>query len=255
MYISAEEPNFAFRSASSDKGNLVIASGESHKPGQEPNTIQRYYNIEDHTRKTFTVRSIPYMWSTQDTVTIDKVPYIGKITSDSKNIYVATGFGEWGMTTGTLSGMLLSDLILKKENRWESLFDPARFKSGSGLKELIKQNINVAGELIKGKLPKETSSPGLFAANEARVVKVGANTIAAYHDKDGKVYALDPVCTHMGCTVAWNNAEKSWDCPCHGSRFSYTGEVLHGPTVKDLPKKESQENISALKTLFKHLKR
>ena len=194
------------------------------------------FRIEDWSRKTFDVREVRYRWSTQDNSTPDCLPYIGR-ASGTKQIYVATGFDGWGMSNGIVSGKLISDLIQgKADEEWEKLFSPARIEFAA-IPTMVKENLNVAGHLIGDRLRQinrhETSS---LANGEAAIVQLEDKRIGAFRDENANLHLVSTACTHMGCQLAWNGAQRSWDCPCHGSRFDIDGQVLHGPAVKALEK-------------------
>ena len=184
-------------------------------------------------RARFAVSSVEYHWSTQDNGTIDGVPYIGRYGPTSKRVYVATGFGGWGMTNGTVAGMLLRDLILERDNPWLEVFDPNRANL-AGIPSLAGHAADIVKHFVGDRLANE--SPDSIAVGEGKIVNTDGRKVAMYKADDGTVSSLSPVCTHMGCFVQWNPAEKSWDCPCHGSRFAPDGKVLHGPAIKDLEK-------------------
>lgn len=181
------------------------------------------------------IKTIPYRWAAQDLITLDRVPYIGKI-SDNEEIYIATGFGKWGMTSGTLAAQIISDQIQRKDNPYTELYDPSRFKAGTSLKNFILQNANVAKELVAGKVEIVHKKTTDLEADEGAVVFHDGKRVGAYKDTEGKLHLVDRTCTHMGCECEWNNGDRSWDCPCHGSRFSYDGEVLEGPASVPLTK-------------------
>ncbi len=233
MYFTAEDPGRGLRSTPFEDGELVIVSGEHHKTGQGPNTNLHYKNLVDFANATYRVAAIPFRWSTQDYTTLDDVPYVGKITGKSPRVYVATGFKKWGMTNGTASAILLKDLIVKGKSPWSPVYDPSRFAADPMIKEFVTANVDVAKHLIGDKLkgaPKETElSPG-----EARVVEKDGGKVGLYRDEKGQTHAVNFSCTHMGCDLAWNAAELSWDCPCHGSRFTYEGDIIEGPALKSL---------------------
>ncbi|RQD75476.1 MAG: FAD-dependent oxidoreductase [Candidatus Syntrophonatronum acetioxidans] len=241
MYITAEEPGRSLRFTPYEDGELVIVAGEHHKTGEGPNTNIHYKNLIDFAKETYDVIDIPFRWSTQDYTTLDDVPYVGKITSKSSNTYVATGFRKWGMTNGTVSAILLKDLIVKGESPWAPVYDPSRFESDPMIKNLATTNINVANHLIGDKLkpiPKDMDiSPG-----EGKVIEHDGKKVGIYKDKKDKIHAVVAVCTHMGCNLAWNAAELSWDCPCHGSRFTYEGDIIEGPALKSLRTDDSRFN-------------
>jgi glycine/D-amino acid oxidase-like deaminating enzyme/nitrite reductase/ring-hydroxylating ferredoxin subunit len=238
MYIGLEPPYYTLRKVPTDKGEIIIFGGQDHKSGQEPDTIDCYKKLEKAAHTFFDIKKILFHWSTQDAVTPDKVPYIGLHTPRSKHVYVATGFNEWGMAHGMVAGVLLKDLIMRRKNPWQELYDPNRFKPVAQGPKLIKENVNVAKEILSGYLSsmkKEVLSS--VKKGKARVITIDKEKVAVYRDEKNSIHAVSAVCTHMGCIVNWNNAEKSWDCPCHGSRFSYKGKVVQGPAVKDLKKK------------------
>jgi nitrite reductase/ring-hydroxylating ferredoxin subunit len=170
-------------------------------------------------------------------VSFDKLPYIGKLTPFNQHIYVAAGFSLWGMSKGTMSGMLLSDLILGKENAWAELYDATRatpFLTPKSIQEGLDVARRWVGDRFKGL---QSNSFAEVTTGEGKLLTIDGEKIAAYRDEQGAVHAVSAVCTHLACIVNWNNAEKSWDCACHGSRFNCDGEVLHGPAVKDLERK------------------
>lgn len=237
MYISAEEPSRSIRSVTSSDGTpMLIIGGQNHKTGQGICTINHYEALQDYASKYFAAKDIVYRWSAQDLVTGDKIPYIGRITSSSPNIYIATGFKKWGMTTSTVAAMLISDLIQEKSNEYEELFSPSRSMSMKTVKNLVVDNLDVAKHLIGGKLEMVRRNPADLAPDEGAAVTVHGKRAGAYRDKEGKLHIVDTTCTHMGCEVEWNDGERTWDCPCHGSRFSITGEVMEGPAEKPLKK-------------------
>jgi glycine/D-amino acid oxidase-like deaminating enzyme/nitrite reductase/ring-hydroxylating ferredoxin subunit len=238
MYLSTESPSHTVRSHPTAKGEMVIAGGESHKTGQGGDTAERVARLERWARERFDVRSIEYRWSTQDNMPVDGVPYIGRLAPFQKRLWVATGFMKWGLTNGTAAGMILNDLIGGRDNPWASLFDSTRFKPLASAKELVKENVNVGARFVGDHLaPPDVRSVGSLAPGEAGIVRRGTGKIAAYREEDGTLHAVSAVCTHLGCQVQWNAAERSWDCPCHGSRFDVTGHVIQGPAVKDLERK------------------
>ncbi|WP_248548955.1 FAD-dependent oxidoreductase [Paenibacillus odorifer] len=235
MYLSASEPTRSLRAVEWEGRNLVIVGGDNHKTGQGICTIGHYENLELFAGNLLGIKTIPYRWAAQDLITLDRVPYIGKI-SDNEEIYIATGFGKWGMTSGTLAAQIISDQIQRKDNPYTELYDPSRFKAGTSLKNFIVQNANVAKELVAGKVEIVHKKTTDLEADEGAVVFHDGKRVGAYKDPEGKLHLVDRTCTHMGCECEWNNGDRSWDCPCHGSRFSYDGEVLEGPASVPLTK-------------------
>lgn len=236
MYLSADSPTRSIRYTENNGEKLLIVGGESHKTGQDENTEKHYEALRKFSEDVLAPTDIPYRWSAQDLVTLDKIPYIGPITSVHSNILVATGYRKWGMTNGIFAGMLVRDLILERENPYRDVFTPSRFKADPSLKTLVVENADVAKHLIEGKLEMPNRTPADLGPDEGAPVTYNGKRAGAYKDERGQLYVLDTTCTHLGCEVAWNNAERTWDCPCHGSRFSYEGEVVEGPATDPLTK-------------------
>jgi Rieske Fe-S protein len=166
---------------------------------------------------------------------VDGVPYIGKLTGGSDRILTATGYQKWGMTTSMVAAMLLTDAILGRENPWAALFDATRIDLTRSAKELIVQNADVAKRFVGDRLEMlQAADVSTLAPGEGGIVDAGGTRVAAYRDEHGAIHAVSPRCAHMGCIVSWNTAEKTWDCPCHGSRYTAEGRVIQGPTVADL---------------------
>ncbi|HZJ76406.1 MAG TPA: FAD-dependent oxidoreductase [Oscillospiraceae bacterium] len=235
MYISAEKPTRSLRSHPFDGDEIILVAGEHHKTGHGDSENTHYKNLVDFANKNFDVEDILYRWSAQDCTTMDNIPYIGNITSDHPDIYVATGFKKWGMTTGAVSALVLRDLIIKEESPWAEVYNPARFVDTGSILTFIKQNLSTAISLVSGKFP-AGSADNKIERGEGKVININGKKVGAYKDEDGKLYFIDTTCTHMGCELKWNSAERTWDCPCHGSRFSPTGDVIDGPAFKSLDK-------------------
>jgi glycine/D-amino acid oxidase-like deaminating enzyme/nitrite reductase/ring-hydroxylating ferredoxin subunit len=247
MYINAENPARSLRHQTYENGELIFVSGEHHKTGQGEDTIKHYQALADFANTLFTVEDIPYRWSTQDCMTLDGLPYVGHFTSNTPNLYIATGFGKWGMTNSIVSSMILKDLIVKGESPWQDVYSPSRQSIIASAKNFVVQNLNVAENLIGGKtspLPDRIQvDPG-----EAKVVQVGDQRIGVYRDKQNNLHSVDTTCPHMGCELNWNSAEETWDCPCHGSRLSYDGKIVVGPTVTPL---NIYEDLNTIEKLIK----
>ncbi|MHB1134015.1 MAG: FAD-dependent oxidoreductase [Chloroflexota bacterium] len=235
MFNSVASPNRSLRTARDGEGLLLIVGGEIHRPGTEARPEERYRRLEAFARERFGVTQVAYRWSTQDNHSVDSVPYIGKMVPWSEHVYLATGFGAWGMTNGTLAGMIISDLILGRANPWAAFFDPRRVNLGASARALAAENATVARHFFGDRLAPGQGTAATLAAGEGALVEDEDGVkVAVYRDDAGALHALSPRCSHLGCLVQWNAAEKSWDCPCHGSRFSATGQVIHGPATRDL---------------------
>ncbi len=244
MYITAEDPGRSWRSQTMDNGEeLIIIGGEHHKTGQSEDTQKHYNNLLETANNTFQVKEVLYRWSTQDYTSMDQVPYIGPLNSKDPGIYLATGFRKWGMTNATAAAMILRDYVLRKENEWAPVFMPSRVKLGASAGKFLTENINVAKHLIQGKLtPAEVQDEIEVQPGQAKVVEIDGKKRGAYRDAQGQLHIVDTTCTHMGCELTWNSAEHSWDCPCHGSRFTYDGKVIEGPAQKPLEKIQNADN-------------
>ncbi|MEO6712987.1 MAG: FAD-dependent oxidoreductase, partial [Mycobacteriales bacterium] len=231
MYISTESNTRSVRTAPYGDGRrLLIVTGEPWKPGHETDVESRYQALANWATERFAVEEFTHRWSTQDNTTTDRVPYIGLLHIGAKNTYVATGFGGWGMTNGTLSGLILADLVTGIENPWASLYDPRRIKPVAEAKRFASANFDVAKRFIGDRLKTSyTDSLDDVAVGEGAIVRIDGEKVAVHRDDEGELHAVSAVCTHLGCIVAFNNAEKSWDCPCHGSRFDADGAVVQGP--------------------------
>ncbi len=238
MFINAEEPVRSLRSQSTDKGELILVSGEGHRTGEEEHEISRYQNLEKWVRSVYSVDSIDYRWSSQDAISIDHIPYIGRQTSGNDSIFLATGFKKWGMTMGTVAAMIIKDMIREKYNPWEEVYDPSRFKPVESAKTLLSQAVEATKGFVGDRILPTHKEASQIGPEEGAIVKIEGERVAAYRDRNGVLYTLDPSCRHLGCIVSWNDAEKTWDCPCHGSRYKATGEVIHSPAVYGLSEKK-----------------
>ncbi|HYD49127.1 MAG TPA: FAD-dependent oxidoreductase [Terriglobales bacterium] len=225
------------QSASDDDHDLLIVGGEDHKTGQADDAADRYQRLENWTRQRFPqVESFAYRWSGQVLEPVDGLAFLGPNPLD-KNVYIATGDSGHGMTHGTIAGILLTDLITGKENPWAAVYDPSR-KSLKAFTELARENLNVALQYTDHLTGGDVGSVEEIRAGSGAIVRRGLKKIAAYRDEHGVLHERSAICTHLGCVVQWNSGEKSWDCPCHGSRFATDGHVVNGPATAPLAKVE-----------------
>jgi len=230
-YVRLQSVKGGANNASHD---VLIVGGEDHKTGQANDMDERYRRLEAWTRERFPIiESVDYRWSGQVFETVDGLGYIGVNPGDAKNIYIATGDSGMGMTHGTIAGILLTDLIMGRENPWTKLYNPSRLKIGA-LGEFAKENANVAEQYTDWASGGEVDSVDKIEAGTGALVQRGLMKVAAYRDDAGALYECSAVCTHLGCIVNWNGSEKTWDCPCHGSRFDTRGKVIQGPAIRDL---------------------
>jgi Rieske Fe-S protein len=212
--------------------DLLIFGGEDHKTGQVADTNACYARLERTLLKRAPAITLTHRWSGQVIETPDGLPYIGKMTEHQ---YAATGFGGNGMTFGTLSAMMIADAILGRKNPWSDLFDPSRAAIRHGLWDYIKENADYPYYMMRGRFAgSESRSLRSLRPGHGKVIQENGTRVAVYRCPDGSLTKRSATCTHMGCTVAWNAAERSWDCPCHGSRFTPEGSVISGPAQTPL---------------------
>lgn len=235
LYYELGDPYFSVRPHPTGDRSLVLIGGQNHRTGHGTDEFERYRKLEMETRSRFDVSSIEYRWSTQDFASVDSVPFIGKLAPHTDDIYVATGFGGWGMTNGTAAGILLADLVLGRPTQWQQVFTPTRFSPRASARDLLEHNVHATKHFLGDRLPRQSDRFPELSTDEGAVVREGSDALGVYRDEDGEVYTVSAVCPHMGCRLRWNGAERSWDCPCHGSRFEYDGTVIDGPAVEDLP--------------------
>jgi glycine/D-amino acid oxidase-like deaminating enzyme/nitrite reductase/ring-hydroxylating ferredoxin subunit len=234
LYYDMQEPYHYIRAHEIEGKNYLIIGGEDHKTGHD-DPLTAFNRLEAFARENFEVTSIDYRWSSQYYVPVDGLPYIGQLPGGDDRTFVATGFNGNGMILGSLSAVIITDLILGKKNEFEKLLSPSRLKPVSGFAEFVKENADVAYHFIADRFSNEViRSTNELRADEGRIVSFEGKKLALHKNVDGKITALNPVCTHAGCIVNWNPEEKSWDCPCHGGRFSTEGKVLTGPARDDL---------------------
>ena len=237
MYINDCEPTLSFRTAKLDNDKkLLIIGGGNHKCGFSPESrdIFGYKYLENEIKKYYPNSKIMYKWNTRDCITLDKVPYIGEFSSLMPNCFVATGFNKWGMTMSNVSANIISDCILAKENEFLDIYNSKRLQPIKNKEEVKNEIKQVFKSFVQNRIqiPKEDLSS--IKNDNGGIIKIDGNSVGIYKDKSGNIYAINPTCTHLGCLLTWNNVDKTWDCPCHGSRFDYTGKNLYDPAFKDL---------------------
>ena len=235
MYYRDGDPYFSVRPHAGGDESMVLIGGQNHRTGHGHDATGTYRLLEREARNKFDVEEVAYRWSTQDFVSVDGVPFVGRLAPQTPHVYVATGFGGWGLTNGTAAGMLLADLIVGRENEWRAVYRPTRVEPAASAREFVDHNAKAARHFLSDHLgkPKRPTLADL-SRDEAAVVDGDDGPVAAYRDGEGEVHAVSAVCTHLSCNVQWNDAERSWDCPCHGSRFDVDGTVIDGPAVEPL---------------------
>ena len=242
LYWDTPDPYHYVRLQELDDGSdLLIVGGEDHKTGQSDDAEERFAKLESWTRERFPWTEITYRWSGEVMEPIDGLAFIGRNPLDKDNVYIATGDSGNGMTHGTLAGILISDLIMGRENEWATLYEPSR-KTLRALPEFAKENLNVVAQFADLVTPGEVDSEDEIKPGSGAIIRRGPLKVAVYRDESGRVHQRSAICRHLGCVVDWNSLEKTWDCPCHGSRYDALGQVIQGPANSDLPEVEIEES-------------
>lgn len=219
--------------------DILIVGGEDHKTGQSEKNIDRFERLAHWARERFAdAGEIEFRWSGQVMETVDGLAFIGRNPGDDENVYICTGDSGMGMTHGTIAGMVICDLILGKVNAWAKLYDPSRKPVGA-IGDFLKENLNVAAQYTDWITPGDVKNESEIVQGCGAVMWQGIHKVACYRDDSGTLHKMTAVCPHLQCIVQWNDASKTWDCPCHGSQFSATGQVLNGPANSDLKKMDS----------------
>jgi glycine/D-amino acid oxidase-like deaminating enzyme/nitrite reductase/ring-hydroxylating ferredoxin subunit len=242
LYWDTPDPYHYVRLTSTpdQEGDLLIVGGEDHKTGQGDATEERFARLEAWTRKRFSMATqVMFRWSGQVMEPIDGLAFIGRNPWDEPNVYVATGFSGNGMTHGTIAGMLLTDLLMGRENPWATLYDPSR-KTPHAIREFARENVNVAVQYADWLTSGDGVSVDAIPPGGGAILRRGLKKVAVYRDPAGAVSTYTAECPHLGCVVAWNATEHTWDCPCHGSRFSPDGRVINGPANVDLARADGE---------------
>jgi glycine/D-amino acid oxidase-like deaminating enzyme/nitrite reductase/ring-hydroxylating ferredoxin subunit len=233
--------HYSMRTYESLKGKVLLALGQIHKVGQKVDNEECFAVLENFLRERFDVNEVAYRWAAQMYKPADTLPYIGTTSADS-NIYIATGYSADGLTYGTLAAKIIADDIAGVHNEYAKTFDAKRHTPIASASEFIKENVNVAAQLVKN-LPfvDDGAEFAEIQPGDGKIVDVRGSKYAAYRNESGQLEVVSALCTHMGCVVNWNSSEKSWDCPCHGSRFGTCGSVIEGPAFTNLPKADNSK--------------
>lgn len=228
-----QEPYHYLRRVGDDRAKHVLIGGSDHRTGEKTDTFKAYEKLRNYAKARLNVESFEASWSGQFYLSSDGLPYIGKV-SPLENIYYATGFEGNGLTFGTLAAQIIGDDILGVSNSASKLYSPGRLNITSSGKRFVGHNITTAKDFILDRFGGDRKSPYDLKVGEGEILFHNGEQVACYKDEQNNVHALSPVCPHAKCHVRWNNSEKSWDCPCHGGRFSATGELLQGPPTEGL---------------------
>lgn len=229
MYIDLNKEGYSFRTYN----NLLLLGGISHRTGENEEGGS-YDKLRKVAKNLYPKAKEKYYWSAQDCMTIDGIPYIGRYSSETPNIYVATGFNKWGMTSSMVSAMIISDMILEKENDFSEIFSPRRFDLSLSINNIANDLIETAKNFIAQKVSIPSSEIEHIKNGHGGIIEYNGEKVGVYKDKEGKEFFVSTKCTHLGCQLSWNADELTWDCPCHGSRFDYKGRLIGSPATKDL---------------------
>lgn len=229
MYIDLNKEGYSFRTYN----NLLLLGGISHRTGENEEGGS-YDELRKVAKRLYPKAEEKYYWSAQDCMTIDGIPYIGRYSSETPSIYVATGFNKWGMTSSMVSAMIISDMILEKENDFSEIFSPRRFDLSLSINNIANDLIETAKNFIAQKVYIPSSEIEHIKNGHGGIIEYNGEKVGVYKNKEGKEFFVSTKCTHLGCQLSWNADELTWDCPCHGSRFDYKGRLIGSPATKDL---------------------
>lgn len=229
MYIDADENGYSFRNYK----NLLLFGGAGHRTGDNF-TGGRYKILRNAAKKLYPDSEERYHWSTQDCMSLDGAPYIGQYSSSTPDLYVATGFNKWGMTSSMTAAIILTDLLQRKTNENQEVFSAKRFHLATTANNLFQEGVQAVSGLFSEKLRGAKFPAADIENGHGGIVEYEGHKVGIYKNQDGECFYIHAKCTHMGCQLQWNPDELSWDCPCHGSRFDYKGNLINGPAMKGL---------------------
>ena len=240
LYWDNMEPYHYTRVYEQDGEKWLVVGGADHKAGNDDNNIDYFDQLEQYVRDRFPVLSIEHRWSSQYYEPADGLPYIGN--SPGGNTLMATGYSGDGLVYGTVAGIILADMVLQKKNKWQETYNSKRIPPLSAGKTYMKENVDVAKHLIMDRL-RSSAKIDEIANGEGALVDINSNRYALHKDENGEIHVCSATCPHLGCLVKWNHMEKSWDCPCHGSRFTARGEIIIGPATRNLKKIDIRDKV------------
>jgi len=234
MYINSGIPTYSFRTTPYKNKKLLIIAGCDHKTGEKIYLEDAYKILENKAKELYPNSEVLYKWSTEDCISLDKIPYIGDFSSIMPNLYVATGFKKWGITSSNIASKIITDKILGKSNKYEEIFKATRLqplKNHEELRNMIKESMY---SLVINKLKDSPDTLNDVQNDEGKIVEIDNEKVGVYKDENGKCFFVKPICAHLGCELSFNNLEKTWDCPCHGSRYDIYGKNISDPAIGDL---------------------
>ena len=234
MYINNSAPIFSYRTAKYKGKELLLIAGSDHKSGRPSSYGDSYGILEKEAQKYYPNCEILYKWNTEDCISLDKIPYIGSYSLSMPNVFVGTGFKKWGMTSSNIAANIIVDKICEKTNKYEYIYRSSRLKPIKNSDEFKNMLVQSTNSLFLDKFKPANMAFENIANNSGSIIEINNEKIGIYKDSNENIYAVKPICTHLGCLLSWNDIDKTWDCPCHGSRFNYDGKNLYNPAFKDL---------------------
>lgn len=234
MYINDTSPIFSYRTVKHQGKELLLIGGGEHKTGQPSCYKDTYGILEEEAKKFYPDCEVLYRWNTRDCISLDKLPYIGPYAASMPNVFVGTGFKKWGMTLSNVAANIVTDCICGKKNKYEYLFRASRLKPIKNKDEMKNILVQSTNSLFLDKFKSANMSFDNIQNDSGSIIEINKEKVGIYKNLEGKVYAVKPICTHLGCLLSWNDVDKTWDCPCHGSRFDYQGKNLYDPAFKNL---------------------
>jgi len=234
MYINVKDPIYSFRKAMYNGKKVLVVVGADHKTGESIENDNNYAMLEKKVKELYPQAEILFRWNTEDCMGLDKIPYIGEFSSIMPNVYVGTGFKKWGITSSNVAANIVTDKILGKTNKYANIFNSKRFKPIKNrweLQNMIKQTV-ISFAFEKANIP--IGDIEEIQNDNAAIININGTNVGIYKDTSGNIFSVKPVCSHLGCSLTWNNLDKTWDCPCHGSRFDYMGNNIYDPANRGL---------------------
>lgn len=234
MYINVKAPIYSFRTANYNGKKVLVVVGADHKTGETIENDNNYAILEKRVKELYPQSEILFRWDTEDCIGLDKIPYIGEFSSIMPNVYVGTGFKKWGITSSNVAANIIVDKIMGKSNKYANIFNSKRLKPIKNrweMQNMLKQTA-VSFAFEKADIP--IGNIEQIQNDNAAIINIDGTNVGIYKDTSGNIFSVKPVCSHLGCTLTWNNLDKTWDCPCHGSRFDYMGNNIYDPANKGL---------------------
>lgn len=234
MYINVKDPIYSFRTAYHNGKKVLIVVGADHKTGETIENNSPYTMLEKRVKEMYPKSEVLFRWNTEDCIGLDKIPYIGEFSTIMPNVFVGTGFKKWGITSSNVAANIVTDKILGKSNKYANIYNSKRLKPIKNrweMQNMIKQTV-ISFAFEKANIP--IGDIDEIPMDNAAIININGTNVGVYKDTSGNIFSVKPVCSHLGCTLTWNNLDKTWDCPCHGSRFDYMGNNLYDPANRGL---------------------